>query len=201
MSSYLLLDVMAGNRLFILLRFGTGTSGLPPVLVHKGCVDRVVIRTRGEIKVMLWPNGLTLLLLSQQQESYWFQSKWDTLIHFHSWVLHAGRWEGLLVVMLSAVCWYTGACSCENQSFFWHSSFMYPCFVCECNVCQALIWQSWRQKFSVHWVSVLVVLIYKLHCDACLCIRRQVWDTGECSPSLLILSGCSHTVEFGILIT
>lgn len=201
MSPDLSLDVKAGSRLLMLLRFGTGTSGSLPVLVHKGCADRVVIRTQGEIRVMLWPNGLTLLLLSQQQESYWFQSEWDALIHFHSWALRAGRLEGLLVVMLSAVCWHTGACSCENQSFFWHGSFMYPCFVCERNVCQALVWQSWRQKFSVRWVSVWVVLIYKLCCDACLCIRRQVRDTGERSPSLLILSGCSHTVEFGILIT
>lgn len=201
MSSYLLQDIMAGSRPLILPRFGTGTSGLPPVFVHKDCVGRMEIRAQEEIRAMFWPNGLTLLLLSQQQQSYQFQSDWDTLIYFHSSELRTGRWKGLLVVMLSAVCWYTGACSCENQSFFWHGSFMYPCFVCEHNVCQALVWQSWRQKFSVRWVSVLVVLIYKLRCDACLCIRRQVWDTGECSPSLWILSGCSHTVEFGIRIT
>lgn len=201
MSLYLLWDIMAGSRLLILPQFGTGTSGLLPVLVHKDCVDRIVIRAQGEIRAMFWPNGLTLLLLSQQQESYWFQSDWDTLIHFRSWELPTGRWKGLLVVMLSAVCWYTGACSCENQSFFWHGSFMYPCFVCERNVCQALVRQSWMQKFPVRWVSVLVVLIYKPRCNACLCIRRQVQDTGERSPSLLVLSGCSHTVEFGILIT
>lgn len=58
--------------------FGTGTSGFLPVLVHKDCVDRIVIRTQGEIRAAFWPNGLTLLLLIQQQESYRFQSDWDT---------------------------------------------------------------------------------------------------------------------------
>lgn len=201
MNSYLLLDIRTGSRLLMLPQLGTGTSGLPPVLVHKDYVDRIVIRAQGEIRAVFLPNGLTLLLLIQQQESYWFQSVWDTWIHFHSGELHAGRWEELLVLMPSAVCWYTGAGSCANQSFLWHGSFMYPCFVCECNVCQALVWQSWRQKFSVRWVSALVVLIHKLCCDACLGIRRQVRDTGERSPGLLTPSGCSHTLEFGILIT
>lgn len=127
-------------------QFGTGTSGLLPVLVHKDCVDRIAIRAQEEIRAVFRPNGLTLLLLIQQQEFYRFQSDWDTGIHFHSGELHAGRWEELLVLMLSAVCWYTGACSCANQSFLWHGSFMYPCFVCERNVCQAFVWQSWRQK-------------------------------------------------------
>lgn len=158
MSSYLSLDVMAGSRLLILPRFGTETPGPPPVLVHKGCVDRLVIRTQQEIRVMLWPNGSTLLSLSEQQEPYWSQRERDALMPFHSPALRGGRWEGLLVVLLSAVCWYTGACSCENQAFFWHGSFMYPCFVCERNVCQALVWQCWRQQLSVHWVSGLVVL-------------------------------------------
>lgn len=78
MSSYLLLDIMAGRWLLIVPQFVTGPSGLPPVLVHKGCVDRIVIRAPGEIRAVFWPNGLTLLLLSQQQESYRFQSHWDT---------------------------------------------------------------------------------------------------------------------------
>lgn len=181
--------------------FGTGSSGLRPVLVHKDCVDRIAIRAQGGIRAVFWSNGLTLLLLIQQQESYRFQSDWDTWIHFHSGELCAGRWEELLVLMLSTVCWYTGACSCANQSFLWHGSFMYPCFVCECNVCQALVWQSWRQKFSVRWVSASAVLIHKLCCDACRGISRQVWDAGECSPGLLTPSGCSCTLEFAILIT
>lgn len=163
------------------------------------CTQRLhtfVIRTQWKIRIMLWPNGLTLFLLSQQQESCWFQREWDSAIRFHSPVLCAGRWEGLLVVMPSAVCWYTGACSCENQSYFWHGSFIYPCLMCECNVCQALVWQ-----LSVHWVSVLVVLNLSYVAMGASVSEGQVWDTGECSPSLLILSGCSHTVEFGILIT
>lgn len=162
MNSYLLLDIRTGSRLLMVAHFGTGTSGLLPVLVHKDCVDRIVIRAQGEIRAVFRPNGLTLLLLIQQQESYRFQSDWDTWIHFHSGELCAGRWEELLVLMLSAVCWYTGACSCTDQSFLWHGSFMYPCFVCERNVCQALVWQSWRQKFSVCWMSASVVLIHKL---------------------------------------
>lgn len=54
----------------MLPQLGTGTSGLPPVLVHKDCVDRIVIRAQGEIRAVFRPSGLTLLLLIQQQESY-----------------------------------------------------------------------------------------------------------------------------------
>lgn len=35
---------------------------------------------------------------------------------------------------------------------------MYPCFVCERNVCQAPVWQRWRRRLSLRWVSGLAVL-------------------------------------------
>lgn len=50
----------------MVLHFGTRTSGLLPVLVHKDCVDRIAIRAQGEIRAVFQPNGLTLLLLIQQ---------------------------------------------------------------------------------------------------------------------------------------
>lgn len=175
--------------------FGTETSGLQPVLVHKGCIDTLVIRTQWKIRVMLWPSGLTLFSLSHQQEPYWFQREWDCNT-FSFW---------------SALCRQMGGTACgdaECSLLIYRCLFLWESVLLLARQLYVSVFYVWMQCLSGTSLAALCALSvclgdaeFELRCDACQCIRRQVWDTGECSPSLLILSGCSHTVEFGILIT